>query len=440
MIDIKLIRENPDKVKTASVNKGVKVDVDKIAKLDQERRKLQTNLDEIKSRKNKLGKEINKLTPEERDARIAALRAEDVKAEALEDELKKVEKELNGLMSQIPNMPDEDVPVGPDESGNVVVKTVGEPKKFKFEFADYMELASEMDLIDTATAAKVAGSRFGYIKGAAASLWFALGQLVLDTLTNPKIIAKVAKSVGKDISAKPFVPVIPPVMIKEEPYWKMARLEPKEERYYIPSDELYLIGSAEHTLGAMYMDEVINEKQLPMRFIGYSTAFRREAGSYGKDTKGIIRVHQFDKWEMESFVSPENARQEFEFIVAVQEYLVNELKLPYQVLFKCTGDIGGPNARGVDINTWMPGENQYRETHTADYMSDYQARRLNTRLRRANGDVELLHTIDATGVTPRLMIAVIENYQQEDGSIEVPKALRKYLPFKKITGPYGMGR
>ena len=442
MLDIKFIRENPEVVKKGIAKKDADISlVDKAVAVDARRRSLQTELDQIKAEKNKLGREINKLSAEQRDARIAALRVQDVKAESLGDELKKAEAQLNGLLYQIPNIPDEDVPVGRDETGNVIVKTVGEPRNFDFDVADYMALAREMDIIDSETAAKVSGSRFGYLKGAAAMLEFALGQFALNTFTNPEIVAKIAASVDANLSTKAFVPVVPPVMIREETYLKTARIDAgaRQETYFIPEDQLYLIASAEHTLVAMHMDEVIGENQLPLRYLGFSTAFRREAGSYGKDTKGIFRVHQFDKWEMEIFVQPDLARLEYEFAVACEEYLLQQLNLPYQVIFKCTADIGGPNARGVDMNVWFPSERQYRETHTADYMRDYQARRLNTRLRRKDGSLEFVHNIDATVFSQRPILAIIENYQQADGSIEVPKVLQPYLPFKVIKGPWGMG-
>ncbi len=231
------------------------------------------------------------------------------------------------------------------------------------------------------------------------------------------------------VSTKPFVPVVPPVLIKPEAMDRMARLEPREERYHIPGDDLYLIGSAEHTLGSMYMDEVLEEEKLPIRYIGFSTAFRREAGSYGKDMKGILRVHQFDKLEIESFSLPEVSLVEQDFIVAIQEYLIGSLGLPYQVTAICTGDMGGPDFRQIDIETWMPGQNKYRETNTSDFMTDYQTRRMNTRVRRKNGQLEFIHTNDATAYAiGRIIVAIIENYQQEDGSVMVPEVLRKYMP------------
>ena len=401
---------------------------------------LQTELDQIRAEKNKLGKEIRNLSEEERDARIAALKSLDVKGDALEEESTKVESEFVDLMCRLPNLPDVDVPVG-DVSANKVIRIVGKPTRFKFEPADYMTLSHEMDIVDTETAAKVSGTRFGYLKGAAALLEFALVQHTFHTLTNPAILKKITKSLNYDIDPKPFVPVVPPVMIRQGPYWKMARLDldQKDDRYYLPNDELYLVGSAEHTLGPMHMDEVFNERELPKRYLGFSSSFRRESGSYGKDTKGILRVHQFDKIEMEVFCSPERSREEFEFIVAIQEYLVKSLELPYQVVLIASGDMGWPDARQYDVEIFLPGENKYRETHTADFMSDYQSRRLNTRVRRGGGTLDFVHMIDATAFAiGRTLIAIIENYQQKDGSIKVPKALRPFMPFNSIRGPHGL--
>ena len=208
----------------------------------------------------------------------------------------------------------------------------------------------------------------------------------------------------------------------------MDRLEPREERYHIPSDDIYLVGSAEHTIGAMHMDETFKEEDLPMRYIGFSTAFRREAGSYGKDMKGLIRMHQFDKLEIESFTLPEDSQKEQDFIVAIIEYMVQDLELPYQVLIMCTGDMGKQDARHIDVEIWMPGQNKYRETHTSDLMTDFQARRLNTRVKRNNGEVQHLHMNDATAFAlSRTVAAIMENYQTQNGTVVIPKALRKYM-------------
>jgi seryl-tRNA synthetase len=213
---------------------------------------------------------------------------------------------------------------------------------------------------------------------------------------------------------------------------RMARLEPRDERYIFGDDDIVLVGSAEHTLGPLHMDEVIAEDRLPIRYAGYSTAFRREAGAAGKDTRGILRQHQFDKVELESFAKPEDGYAEQELFVAVQEHLMQLLKLPYQVMIICTGDMGGPDQRQFDIETWMPGQNTYRETQTSDYMGGYQARRLNSRLKRADGTIEPVHMNDATAFAiGRTLIAVMENYQNEDGSITVPEVLRQYMGGKE---------
>ena len=247
-------------------------------------------------------------------------------------------------------------------------------------------------------------------------------------MTNKEILEKIIKDKNIIVNKKPFIPVIPPFMVKPSTYLKMARLEPKEDKYHIEVDDMYLIGSAEHTLGPMHMNQTLNEVDMPVRYIGYSPAFRREAGSYGKDTKGILRMHQFEKMEMETFCLPENSIQEQEFLVAIQEYFLQKLNLPYEVMMICTGDMGKPDYRQIDINTWMPGQNTYRETHTADLMTSFQSRRLNTKVKRADGKTELVHMNDATiCAMGRTMIAILENYQQADGGIKIPEVLRKYM-------------
>jgi seryl-tRNA synthetase len=282
-------------------------------------------------------------------------------------------------------------------------------------------------LIDKERAAKVSGSRFAYIKGDLVRLQLAIVQFVIDSLTDEETLKKITQDAGlQDVSAKPFVPVLPPLMIRTDVFDAMDRLEPRDDRYKVGTDEdnLWLQGSAEHTLGPMYMDETIDDKDLPLRFLGYATSFRREAGTYGKDTEGIIRMHQFDKLEMESFTKPEDGMSEHLLMVAIQEYLLQQIKIPYRVLQKCTADIGKPNARGIDLEAWLPGAGKYMETHTADYMTDYQARRLQTRIK----DQGLVHTNDATAFAlGRTMVAIIENYQTAEGKIEVPEVLRGYM-------------
>jgi seryl-tRNA synthetase len=424
MMDINFIRKNPEKVKTACKNKGVNINIDSFLELDAKKRKLQQEIDLIRAQRNKITQnDISK----GRDLKV--------RLKELESNFDSVLKDFAGMLSKIPNIPYDDVPVGNDEKGNQVIKKWGNIPKFSFQPRDHVELGEALDILDIQKAAEVTGARFNYLKNGAVLLEMALIRFTFDILTSPKILKKIADSIEKGYSAKPFIPVLPPMMIKPEVFAKMARLneEDKGERYYLPSDDLYLIGSAEHTLGPIHMNETLNENEFPIRYAGFSTSFRREAGSYGKDTKGIIRVHQFDKVEMESFTLPENSLKEQNFIVAVQEYLVKSLKLPYQVVMICTGDMGKPDARQIDIEVWIPSQNKYRETHTSDLMTDYQARNLNTKAKKSNGETEFVHMNDATAFAiGRIIVAIIENYQQKDGSIKVPGVLQKYAGFKVI--------
>lgn len=410
--------------------------VDRLLEVDKKRREITTEMEGLKATKNKTSRIIVEAKDiDEKKKIIGGMKELDVKSGILNKEQKELDQQFQSLIIMIPNIPDDDVPAGKDETENVILRKIGEPLEFSFKPKDHLEIGKELDLIDTETAAKVSGSRFAYLKNEAAILEYAIVQYVFRTLSDPAIIKKIADGIETGYSASPFVPVVPPVMIKPDIYIKMARLDPgqEEERYYLQKDDQYLIGSAEHTLGPLHMDETIPEEKLPFRYIGFSTSFRREAGSYGKDTKGILRVHQFDKLEMESFTIPENSRKEQDFIVAIQEYLVNSLSIPYQVVAVCTGDMGGPDARQIDIECWMPGQGKYRETHTSDMNTDYQARRLNTRVRRTDGGVELVHMNDATAFAiGRILIAILENYQQEDGSVIIPEVLRKYTGFDKI--------
>jgi len=436
MLDIKFIRNHPDLIKEACRKKQVEVDIDQLLETDKKRRETIQALEDMRAQKNKVSKEIPKLKSEkEKKKLILEMRELDKNSDRLDKTLAAVEEEFNELMFKVPNLPFGDVPEGHDERDNLVLRQVGGKTKFDFKPKDHLEIAEKLDIIDVKKASKIVSSRFGYLKKELALMELALIQYTFDVLTSKTVIKKIAESVKNGYSDKVFIPIIPPVMINPETYVKMARLseKDKDERYYFPKDDLYLIGSAEHTLGPLHMDEIINEKDLPIRYLGFSTCFRREAGSYGKDTKGILRVHQFDKVEMESFTTPENSLLEQNFFIAIQEYLMQSLNIPYQVVLICTGDMSIPDARQVDIEAWLPGQGKYRETHTADLMTDYQARRLNTRTKRKGGEIEFVHMNDATAfAVGRTLIAIIENYQQKDGTVVVPEALQKYLNFKTI--------
>lgn len=427
MLDIGILREKPELVKEAVASKnGDPARVDAFLALDVEWRKKTTELEE----KRREQKELS----EKRDIEAARKNKEEMKG--LEERIRELEVERELVWIQIPNIPFDDVPRGRDESENKTIRTWGEPKRFDFRPKEHLELGEALGIIDVEKAAKISGARFAYLKGDAALLQFALVSHVFNTLTDRKVMKKLAEKIEEGYSAKPFVPVVPPVMIRPEVFRRMARLDPgqEEERYYLQKDEMYLVGSAEHTLGPIHMDETIPESQFPIRYIGYSSAFRREAGSYGKDMKGILRVHQFDKLEMESFTMPEHSRKEQDFIVSIQEHLMQSLEIPYRVIAVCTGDMGGPDARQIDIEAWLPGQNKYRETHTSDLMTDYQSRRLRTKVKRESGENELVHMNDATAfAVGRTIIAIMENYQEEDGSIKIPKVLQPYVGKKVIS-------
>jgi seryl-tRNA synthetase len=431
MLDIRFILEHADAVQQNARHKGYEVNIDELLRLDSSRRELQQGVETLREKRNDIAATMKGGKPSE-DV-IAAGRQVKDELTGKEAELKQADAVFLDLLKKVPNMALEDVPVGASEDENVVAKKVGESTAFAFQPKNHAELADAKGWLDKERAAKVAGSRFVYVKGDMVRLQFALIQFVMDKLSDQSFIDEVIAENNLNVSNKPFLPVLPPFMLRTELYDAMDRLEPRDDRYKIEGDDLWLQGSAEHVLGSMHANETFDEKELPVRYIGYATSFRREAGTYGKDMEGMFRMHQFDKLEMESLTVAEAGRDEHLLLIAIQEKLMSLLEIPYQVLMKCTFDIGKPNARGVDIEAWLPGQNKYRETHTADYMTDYQARRLNTRVRRQAGDLQLVHTNDATALPlSRGPIAILENHQQADGSVRIPEALRPYLGGKEV--------
>ena len=420
MLDIAFIKENRAVVEAAIQNKKRgPIDLVALIKLADERKELRGKIDEINRKRNE------------------AASARDIeKGRRLKEELAQVEaayetveKQLVPLLLSIPNIPSPDTPVADDEKGNKVLRQVGEKRRFgNYSPKPHWEVGEALGLIDSETASEVSGARFAYIKGGLAMMQFALLQFALKVLTDEEGLKEIAARAGLKVSTKPFVPVIPPYMMKSAVMNRMARLNPIDERYYFEKDDMVFIGSAEHTLGPMHMDEIIAEEKLPIRYVGYSPAFRREAGSYGKDTRGILRLHHFDKVEMETFTRPEDGYLEQDFLVAIQEHLIQLLDLPYQALVVSTGDMGFPDQRQIDLEIWMPGQGVYRETHSADYMGGFQARRLNTRLKRADGSIEPVHMNDATALAMgRTLVGILENYQESDGSLKVPKVLQQFV-------------
>lgn len=418
MLDIKFIKENKELVQTVCKNKNRDINIDELISLFEQKKLLRTELDELNQKRNEAQKN--------RDIELGTkLKLEN---ETLEERFREADKAYLTLMLQVPNIYSLDTPVGKDDSENKIIREWGTPKVFSWKPKEHFEIGADLDIIDIDTAGEVSGSRFVYLKGDLALMQFALLQFCFEVLTDKEILQKIADKANVSLDVNAFVPVIPPVFVKPAVQNRMARFLTPEEHYMFPNDDLMLIGSAEHTLGAMHMDEVFEEKDLPIRYAGYSTAFRREAGSYGKDTKGILRVHQFDKLEAEVFSLPENSVKEQDFLVGIQEHILQSLNLPYKVLAVCSGDMGFPDYRQIDINTWMPGQDKYRETHSSDCIGGFQPRRLNTRVKRSDGRIEHVHMNDATVVAiGRMLIAIIENYQNEDGSIDIPEVLQKYM-------------
>jgi seryl-tRNA synthetase len=430
MLDIQFIREHPELVQEKSKQKGYDVDIQQLLGFDGKRRELQQQVEELRRQRNEIADSMKGGRPS--DEQVAKGREVKDQLTNLEHQLSSIEQEFLALLKTVPNVPLDSVPVGHSEEENVIEKTVGEPRHFDFEPRDDEQLGNMRDMIDKQRAAKISGSRFAYLKGDLVRLQFAIVQYVMTTLGDESVIKRLVEENGLQVSAKPFMPILPPAMLRTEPYAASARLNAEEVTYKIDQDDLWLNASAEHTLCTMYWDEVLPEEALPIRYIGYSTSFRREAGTYGKDTEGLFRMHQFDKLEMEVFSTAETGLDEHKLLVAIQEYLVQQLSLPYRLVRKCTFDIGKPNASGVDLDCWFPAQKNYRETHTADYMTDYQARDLKIRVKREGSKNELVHTNDATAFAlGRILKAILENYQQPDGSIMVPEVLRPYLGGKE---------
>lgn len=407
MLDPDFIRDNIDLVKDGSQKKGVAPElVDNFLEADEQWRKLTLEVEQLRAEKNKLGREDQEKGKELKE-----------KIKAIEESLTPLEEKREKILLEIPNPPENRVPVGKDESENVVLREVGDRPDFKFEPKDYLELAG--DMIDTERAAKVSGSRFGYIKADLALMEFALVRYAFDKLTEHG-----------------FVPVVPPVLIKPEPMIGMGKHKfiEDDDAYYIEKDDLYLVGTAEDTIGSMHMGETLDSEKFPMRYVGFSTAFRREAGSYGKDTKGILRVHQFDKVEMFSFVGADKSVDENDFLLARQEEMMQELGLPYRIVHLVTGDIGFSATNQFDVETWIPSEGKYRETHSCSNTTDYQSRGLSIKYKDGSA-LKYVHTLNATAFAiGRTLIAILENYQTKSGAVKVPKVLQKYVGKKEIQG------
>ncbi len=417
MIDINLLRQEPETVRQALINRQKDSSIiDEIIKLDSSRRELLSNVEKLRADQNALTRQFKGKPTDEQ-----LTQATEIKTNLKEKEgaLKDLEDKQNLILEEIPNIPAPDVPVGKDDSENPVLKTVGEPTKFNFQPLDHADLGEKLDIIDVKKAAQISGSRFGYFKGQGAVLEMAVMFYAFQKLIK-----------------KGFIGMIPPTMIKSSTEWKCGYASNKNlmgAYYSIPEDDLIFISSSEHAVVPYHMDEILDAKKLPLKYVNFSPCFRREAGTYGKDMKGMLRVHFFNKVEMNIFTLPDYKISDAMCLemLANEEEIMQDFDIPYQVVNNCTGDLPQPNRRMYDINSWFPGQNAYRETQSCSNCGDYQARRLNTKV-KINGKNELVHILNATMITDRAVLAIIENHQQSDGSVVIPEVLRPYTNFDVI--------
>lgn len=416
MIDLKLLRTNPDLVRESLRKRGSEVQLDALIELDARHRELLQEFESAKAAQNLANRKIAETPPDQRDKVI-------VEARKLGDRIKNVEGYLNGvkgeldrILAQVPNLVDPATPEGLGDESNVVLRQVGDPREFDFEPRDHLALGELHDVIDVPRAVKVSGTRFGLLKGDAAILEMSLMRFALDR-----------------VAAEGFVPCIPPVLVRRDALFGTGFFPFEEaEAYAIPGDDLYLTGTSEVALASMHAEESLPFDELPRRYSGFSPCFRREAGTYGKDTRGIIRLHQFEKVEMFSFTTPDGSQKEHQEILSIEESLFQALGIPYRVLDICAGELGAPYSRKFDIEAWLPGADRWLEVTSCSNALDYQARRLGIRT-RIEGDNLPVHTLNGTALAAgRAIVALFENHQQADGSISIPEALRSYTGFEAI--------
>lgn len=435
MVDIQAVRHEPEKIKKGVQSKNVQPEiVDEFLRLDQKWRETVAALDILRADQNRLSRE--------RKIEEAKINKEQIKIS--EASLAEAEAERDRVLKMIPNPPLSEVPIGKSEADNITLREVGNKPTFDFEPQDYNTIAERLKLFDVPRAARLSGTRFAYLTGPMVQMQFALVELAIHTLTDSALIRKMIRGNNMKIKDTPFIPVIPPVLINRAAMYGMGYLERGEEEiYHLPQDDLFLVGTSEQSIGPMHQGEILKEEDLPIRYLGFSTCFRREAGSYGKDTKGILRVHQFNKLEMFSITTPENSRSEHRLLLALEEYLMQTIGLPYRVLNICSADLGDPAAAKFDIEGWMPGQlagrGEYRETHSTSNCTDYQARRLNIRYQpkatktEPNPRPAVVHMVNGTAFSERPLLAILENYQTKEGTVNIPKALQKWTGIKLIS-------
>ena len=419
MIDLKLLREDPDAVRAAYARRGGVEGLDRVIELDARHRELLARVEELRAQQNRASKAISRASPEERSSVIEEVRGLSEKLKQLEPEQEQAARLLEEAAAYLPNLPHESVPEGLSEDDNVVEREVGERPEFDFEAQDHVVIGERLGLFDSARASKTSGSRFVYLVGAGVVLELALVRFAIDFLAE-----------------RGFIPAVPPVLVRRHAMYGTGFLPTEEHEFYRSErDDLFLTGTSEVALAAMHSDEILDEAALPVRYAGFSPCFRREAGSYGKDTKGLVRVHQFDKVEQFSFTHPDDSWDEFQAIRANQEKILQALGVPYRVLVMCAGDLGSSAAKKVDNEAWLPGAQRYMEVTSATNATDYQARRLQVRF-RGKGGTRLVHTLNGTAcAVGRTIVALLENHQRADGGIDIPEALRPYAGFDEIKPP-----
>jgi len=419
MLDIKFIRDNPDKVKEACRKKKINFDVDNLLKLDAQRRELIVAIENKSAMKNQATKRIQEAkTKEERELVIAQMRELDRNSDNEEDQFKKINEEFERLMLLVPNIPDESVPEGGSDADNLEIKKWGKINEFNFPIKDHIQLAKDLDLIDFERGAKVVGFRGYFLKREAVLICMAIWQYAMETLMK-----------------RGFTPIQAPSLVKEEAMTGTGYLPQAKDEVYRTHDGMYLAGTSEVSLMSYFSGETLKEEDLPIKYMGFSPCFRTEIGSYGKDTQGIMRVHEFMK--IEQVVLCRNDKEEsvelHEEITRNAEAILQGLNIPYHVVVNCAADLGLGQVKKYDIECWVPSQGKYRETHSSSYFFDFQTRRLNIRYKTKEGETKFTHSLNNTGIaTPRILISLFENNQQKDGSIKIPKVLHKYLGFKEI--------
>lgn len=413
MIDPKLLRQDPDLIRRSLTRRGSNLDLDALIELESSARAALSTSEQLRSRQKDAGRRIASLSAEEKEQAIGEVAELAVAVKEAISRSETLAAEFRLAFLDVPNLVADDAADGFTDEDSVEIKRLGEPST---EGATHAVLGEALDIIDTVRGSKVSGARFGYLKGKGAILELSLVRWAMDHLVDAG-----------------FIPMIPPVMVREEALVGTGFFpEAREQVYEIPKDELFLVGTAEVPMAAFHGDEIFDADELPIRYAGFSTCFRRESGTYGKDTAGIFRVHQFDKVEMFAFVTPEKSAEEHDRLLEVEEQLVRELELPYRVVNVAAGDLGASAVKKFDIEAWFPGEQRYREITSCSNTTDYQARRLKVRVRGDSGN-RLVHTLNGTACAMgRTILAILENHQQPDGSVQIPEALRKYTGFDVI--------